>query len=121
MKKKISFLIITVFVIFALNASVANASYQYFFSIANEVVQSHLKVYFWIPASATRIDKCCLVNTSYSNHGSISNWDLSLCKTSHGILATLLVPKSFWLTTWYGKVGYGVELASQLVYLGVRY
>ena len=126
-KKRFFGFIVAVFVfVSVLGTGISSAKYKYFYSVGyNKVWISgtpHLKVFFLIPSDAIRIDKSCLVDTSYTNHGSIENWDLDLCYVGDNTnLAILWVPKSFWFSTWYGRIGYGSRLASQLVYLGVKY
>lgn len=126
MNKKIFFCfgLALIFSIFITRASIA--SYRYFYSIGYNTVWDcsgpHLQVFFLIPSNATRIDKSCVVDTGYTNHGSVENWDLDLRYVGGNTnLVTLWIPKSFWFSTWYARGGYGAKLASQLVYLGVRY
>jgi len=117
-KKLVVFILASIFVFVVLHVEMVYAKDQYFYSVGYDIVWKsytpHLKVFFLIPDDATRIDKNCLVSTSFSNHGHVSNWNLSLRYVGgNKDLATLLVPKTFWGV-------YGRGLASQLFYLRVR-
>jgi len=124
-KRKIyCFIFVLTFILFGIGTNI-QAKQQDFFCYAYSKTGSwyypHLQVFFVIPHNAKRIEQKCFLSTWWTNHGHVSEWDLSspryIGKNLRGEdkdVVILLIPKSFWLI-------HGEQLATMSVFLRVNY